>query len=167
MENTKHRNYLIVFSILFIAGLIAYLYSYFKPYNIDTSVSRPEATVTTTPNNTLDLGGYPDDWPEELIYPDEFTLIETSSGTLVDGADIGWGAVLEYTGSIEDAIDLMESHLTSHGWTIISRDEVDNNGILVVDDDNENGQSIVTFIADENGIIVIHPLIFPSSDGSS
>jgi hypothetical protein len=95
---------------------------------------------------------YPSEWPQELHYPDQFTLVQVSSGIVPDGGTKGWAAKLRYNGTQKDAAELLSSFFTANGWDIAERNELasgsytllleknnkQNTGIVVIDPDPTN-----------------------------
>ena|SRR3990172_11868052 len=75
---------------------------------------------------------YPSGWPDELIFPSEFTLADSSSGTLHGGIAMGWSLKLKYQGIPLDAEKLMTEIFRSAGWTIVESDHLDSGGILLL-----------------------------------
>ncbi len=107
--------------------------------SIETAEIEPTATsivATLSPPLTRvefpdQIQSYPADWPDELHYPEVFSLVETTSGLLTDGAK-GWGAKLLYEGGAQDAADLLTSFFVDGGWQVVDRTELDTGGLLLL-----------------------------------
>jgi hypothetical protein len=91
---------------------------------------------------------YPRDWPVELRYPDEFMLVETSSGSSELGGPKGWAAKLRIEADPQSSADLLASFFTTQGWEINEREELDSGGVLILIERNSGANQ---------GIIVIDP----------
>lgn len=106
---------------------------------------------------------YPPEWPVELRYPEQFSPVELSSGTLPDGEKTGWVAKLRYQGDRKLAINLAMSFLAANGWQVVEYTDLDSGGILVLMERDPRGTGIV--IVDEEvgtlGIAKIIAAIFP------
>jgi hypothetical protein len=103
-----------------------------------TSVSSPAAAPTralsslsipAAPTSTA----YPTDWPSALRFPDHFTVVETSNGTLPDSTLQGWFATLRYQGSVAAASGELASFFTQKGWTVNKTDSGSGSTVLTVD----------------------------------
>jgi len=90
---------------------------------------------------------YPPEWPADLRYPEEFSLVETSSGALPGGSK-GWAAKLRYRGDPQSAADLLSSFFTARGWRVVERIELDAGGFLILVQQHEKRNS---------GALVIDP----------
>jgi hypothetical protein len=106
---------------------------------------------------------YPVEWPQELRYPDQFTLVQTSSG-MESGGIKGWAAKLRYTGSLKDAADLLSSFFTSNGWQIAERNELSTGGLsLLIERNNRQNTGLIVLEsdpADSNSIRIV-ATVFP------
>ncbi len=106
---------------------------------------------------------YPADWPSELYYPEAFSLVDTSSGTLEGGA-AGYGAKLRYQGEPSVAADELSLFFNSKGWQIIERTELDAGGVLLlVQRDDGSGSGVIVLDPDleipgtTRGLITVFP----------
>jgi ribosomal protein L40E len=106
---------------------------------------------------------YPPDWPPDLRYPESFTLVETSSGTLEGGAE-AWGAKLRYLGQPPGAADEISSFFAAQGWQVAERAELDSGGVLLLVQRNDgNGSGVIVLDPDldnpgtTKGLITVFP----------
>lgn len=99
------------------------------PTDILLPTSSPPLAGVEFPLGTVE---YPEDWPIELRYPEEFNLVETSSGSLDPGAPKGWAAKLRFEGDVKRAADLLSSFFTENGWQVSERTDLDSGGILIM-----------------------------------
>jgi hypothetical protein len=74
---------------------------------------------------------YPPEWPIELRFPQEFTLLETTSGMAYNSQSAGWAAKLRFTGTPDNAADSLSSFFIDNGWQVIERIQLDSDGILL------------------------------------
>lgn len=99
---------------------------------------------------------YPADWLDELKFPSDFILVDSSSGTLPESTIQGWAAKFRYDGTPSEARKLATSFLEEKGWTIAESSKLDSggyslllqrdqgNGIVVIDNEpNNTSQSIM------------------------
>jgi hypothetical protein len=87
---------------------------------------------------------YPDDWPIDLQFPIEFTLVESNSGESVGGSSHGWTAMYRLDDSVDEAESILRKHFTDSGWEI-----------PVVEKQDENGYTFLLEKGESNGFIVI------------
>lgn len=82
---------------------------------------------------------YPTGWPLDLHYPQPLELVYAKGSS-----EVGWEAALTYSGTAEEASDILESFFVSKGWVVTDR--------TIVDDDN-----LGFFIGrdDKQGVIII------------
>jgi hypothetical protein len=93
---------------------------------------------------------YPSGWPADLLYPNQFTLIDTSSGTFSETAKTGWAAKLRFSGDINTAADLLSAFFVDKGWQVIERTNVDMGGILIILQKNTTSNGIVILDRDSH-----------------
>lgn len=133
-------------SIVAIAGLIlggSYLLS--RDHGLEETrveadaVLDPTATKSPLPTLPSSLSGvafptqpieFPPDWPDDLHFPGEFTLVETTSGTL-EGGVAGQGAKLLFEGASEEASELIISSLEANDWHMVENVQLDSGGLVL------------------------------------
>lgn len=106
---------------------------------------------------------YPPDWPTELRYPEQFAVVEISSGSLPDSASIGWGTKLRYAGDPKTAASILLSFFADHSWQIVEHTDLDTGGVLLVIKRDNGGSGIVIIdsdVGDPNNTIIV-ATIFP------
>lgn len=91
---------------------------------------------------------YPTDWPIELRYPEQFSVVEVSSGTLPDSASTGWAVKLRYAGDLKSAANILSSFFAEKGWQIVERTELDSGGVLLVIERGDKSTGIVIMDTD-------------------
>jgi hypothetical protein len=139
--------FLVIIAILGVIGLLAILgYSlYSNYYHPSTSSTLPPPLANVDfPSEQIQ---YPSDWPNELTFPKDLELVDSSSGTMPDNSIKGWSAKLRYQGKPLDAEKMILAFFESHGWTIVDKKQLDSggfslliqrksgNGIIVIDTD--------------------------------
>lgn len=126
---------------------------------IPRGVSTPTATLmpTTDPLPTLppplaranfpkQAISYPQDWPTELRFPQEFVVVNTASGPSADGAVQIWTLKLRFAGNADAATEAMLTFLASRGWN--AQQSVLSSGTHVVTIERNNGANGGGFEAD-------------------
>jgi hypothetical protein len=114
-----------------------------SPITPATPTRQPDPTSTEIPLPTMSppLEGvvfpgekvfYPGDWPGELRFPDDFVLVEASSGNFELGGPKGWAAKLRIEADPHSAADLLASFFMAQGWEINDREELDSGGVLIL-----------------------------------
>lgn len=91
---------------------------------------------------------YPPEWPADLRYPEQFGVVETSSGTMPSGGAKGRAAKLRHKGDATSAADAMSSFFTAKGWQVVQRSALDSGGMLLLVQKGDRQHS---------GIVVIDP----------
>lgn len=142
-------------AILGMTILLAYFgyYLYIHYYVPPNNTLPPPLAKVEFPNEQIQ---YPSDWPEELKFPSEFTLVDSSSGTLPEGIAQGWAAKFRYQGKPFEAEKAISLFLVGKRWSVVEKNEFDSggyslliqrgngNGIIVVDDDpNSSSRSVI------------------------
>lgn len=120
----------------------------------------PPLAAVSFPTQSI---AYPADWPSELRYPKQFTLVEVTSGTSLQGIK-GWGAKLIYQGDPKNAANLLVAFFDSNGWQVIERTQLDSNGFLVLvqkANKQHNGTIVIDPDAQRPGYLKIVATVFP------
>lgn len=90
---------------------------------------------------------YPPDWPSLLIYPEQFVLVDASSGTLPeDTSTNGWAAKLRYQGTVEEAAEQMKSFFEPNGWQVVEQSELDGGGVLLLMAQTEPAGTVIVVL---------------------
>lgn len=150
----RKRIFILGLAFLVILILLAILLIACAP---PTPLSTPEretsVAVTTAPFPTLPPPlakvpfptkevDYPPDWPTELRFPEEFRLVDVSSGVFLKG-DKGGAAKLLYKGHPQKAAELLSSFFVSRNWQIIKRYELDSGGVTLLIKRNKSGIIVI------------------------
>ena len=118
-----------------------------SPFNQDNVTLPPPLENVEFPSDPVP---YPTDWLNELKFPNEFTLVDSSSGTLPESTTYGWSAKFRYQGKPSEALKIISSFLEDKGWTIVENNNLESggfslliqrehgNGIIVIDTDSRN-----------------------------
>lgn len=77
------------------------------------------------------VASYPPDWPPILHYPASFTLSQTSSQAIANGAKI-WAAKLRFHGDAKTTADSLASFFTTQGWSVVQRTQLDSGGFVIL-----------------------------------
>ena len=106
---------------------------------------------------------YPSDWPADLLYPDQFAVVDTSSGESPERNTTGWATKLRYSGDINGAADLLSSFFVDKGWQVVERTNLDMGGILIILQKNNTSNGILVFDRDSHDTDYINVVttIFP------
>lgn len=131
------------FSRLLILVPICFLLTSCQSQRIEPapSINSPSISSLDIPEQAVD---YPDDWPIDLQFPIEFTLVESNSGESVGGSSHGWTAMYRLDDSVDEAESILRKHFTDSGWEI-----------PVVEKQDENGYTFLLEKGESNGFIVI------------
>lgn|GEM_PF-6706690 len=89
---------------------------------------------------------YPSGWPIELRLPRQFTLLDTTSGSLPKGDGEGWLAKFRYSGPPNKAADELTSFWTSGGWHVST--EILDTGAVLLDIERNDRKNLGSFICD-------------------
>ena len=96
---------------------------------------------------------YPPDWPAELVYPEEFMVVETGLGVLPETAAHGWATKLRYEGNPQTAAELLSAFFASRGWQIAEKISLDSGGVLILlAEEGSEGTGIVVIDPDQDDI---------------
>jgi hypothetical protein len=141
-----------IFAIVISACLVGYYH--YKNYYLPSKYTLPP------PLENVDFPSeqtqYPADWPDELKFPNEFVLVDSSSGKLPENTVQGWAAKFRYKGKPSEAEKVMSPFLKERGWTIVESHRLDSggyslliqleqgSGIIIIDDDpNTMSESLI------------------------
>jgi hypothetical protein len=91
---------------------------------------------------------YPSGWPADLLYPDQFTVVDMNTGVLPEQDRTGWAAKLRYAGDVKSAADLLSSFFVDKGWQVVERTDLDMGGILVMLKKNNTSNGILVLDSD-------------------
>ena len=99
------------------------------------------------PNDPI---SYPKEWPEELVLPQQFLLLQTTTGPLIDPKYTGRLMYLRYKGSLQDTANILVPFFTKNKWSIehhalsnvtfmilMERKETDSTGSVIYEIDPE------------------------------
>ncbi len=95
------------------------------------------------PTETIE---YPSQWPPELRFSEEFSLVEAVSGELPENIATGTSSKLRFDDIPQKTQEAIESHFRQQGWELVESTQLDTGGIVILVEDPDNGQG---------GIIVI------------
>ena len=132
----------VAFSLLIAVGL----YFYFAR-------SYQATRVRTLPSPLKDVefpaerASYPADWPSDLIWPKEFKLVDSASGTLPGSTSKGWSAKFRYSGELSGAVKAVSGFLEGDRWTVVQTSRLDS-GAWSVLLERSQGSAIVVMDSD-------------------
>jgi len=119
----------------------------------------PPLTNVEFPTQVVD---YPPEWPTELRYPEQFVVVETTSGVLPNSDIVGWAAKLRIRENPQSAASLLSSFFTAKGWQIAEYTELDSGGVLmVVERDRDTGIAVIDIDVSNPDYAIILSTIFP------
>jgi photosystem II stability/assembly factor-like uncharacterized protein len=129
---------------------------------VATQTAEPTVTVPTGPPlSTLpppladvhfpdEVTTYPADWPDVLRPPETFTLVETTSGPLLESAVTGRSAKLRFPHEPSVAAGQLEEFLKDIEWQIVERVDLGAGGLLLFIASSDNlGEGIVVIDPDQ------------------
>lgn len=123
--------------------------------NLYRNYNRPSQPSLPNPLENVEFPSeptqYPADWPDELKFPEDFTLLDSTSGILPESTTTGWSAKLKYQGKPSDAVKLASAFLEEKGWTIFQKTQLDSGGFSLILE-REQGGGIVIIDADPNDV---------------
>ncbi len=153
---------LAILALLTIAGAIYLIYTLQSgiPQTSDTATLSPPLENVEFPTQAVP---YPSDWPAELRFPEQFIVVDLSSGSLPDSPSTGWAAKLRYVGDPKGAATILSSFLRDNNWQIAEDTSLDTGGVLMVIERDNNGSGIVVMDIDVTtpGNTIIVATIFP------
>jgi hypothetical protein len=114
--------------------------------NFDYSLS--PSKVIEFPEETI---SYPQNWPENFIFPDEFQLVDTNSGISDITESNIWASKYTYNGQLDNAVSDIENYLNNIFWNIDFQDQDDEDYIFIISDMNSDSTGLIYFGPDENG----------------
>lgn len=176
----KNKKWLLIFLALFavfifcICLVVVGWYFFLKPDKSVTSEILDDHIVITLdsapPTYLKDFPTtevpYPPNWPEELILPEEFTLVEAISGNLPDNPNPAWGLKEIYDGSPMEAKELILPFFLEQGWDIVQSFTYEPYGYVFILDKNNGGSGIMSLESDGENIeksILVITIIQPNS----
>jgi hypothetical protein len=152
---------IIVIFILILAILTISLgYFFYTKYYLASQYKLPPPLANVEfPSNPKN---YPSDWPADLRFPNDFVLVDSSSGKLPEGMATGWALKLRYEGKPADATNAITSFLKDQRWTIVERNKLDSGGFSLLIQ-REQGNGIVVIDVDPKNALhsLIIATIFP------
>jgi hypothetical protein len=106
---------------------------------------------------------YPTDWPNELKFPDDFLLVDFTSGTMPENSITGWSIKLRYQGKPSSAVEMLSTFFEDSSWTIVENDELDFGGFLLLIQREQGNGVIVIEIDPDNSLqtLVIATIFLP------
>lgn len=130
----------VILGIVIIVGYFFYT-NYYLPSTVEFP---PPLTNVDFPSDSIP---YPTDWIDELNFPSEFTLVDSSTGTLPGATTQGWAAKFRFQGKPSDAVKIISSFMNENGWTIVENNKLDSGGSLLL---VQRGQGSGIFVIDKS-----------------
>lgn len=106
---------------------------------------------------------YPADWHADLRYPNQFLLVETTSGISPSGKK-GWAVKLVFQGDARNAANLLSDFFVAKGWQTLERTELDSKGFLLLfqrGDKQHTGAIVIDPDTQRPGYVKIVATVFP------
>jgi hypothetical protein len=105
---------------------------------------------------------YQEDWPDDLIYPTDFVLVDSSSGTLPEDSTKGWSAKLRFQGKSLEALTAITAFFEGKGWTIIDKSSLASGGFtLILQREQGNGIVVIDIDPQHSSQTLIIATLFP------
>ncbi len=99
---------------------------------------------------------YPEDWPEDLIFPKDFVLLDTSSGLSTESSRQVWTATFKFKGEIKVAGEKILQHFSENGWTeSVPNQESNVDIVCFLKKDNSEGLIVLEKDETKNGLTYI------------
>jgi hypothetical protein len=93
---------------------------------------------------------YPSQWPDDLRYPRQFQVVDTTMQRAGRKARQGWAAKLRYKGTPAHASEDLAAFFSERGWRIVERTELEYGGyLLLIARDGSLGSGSIVVGADE------------------
>jgi hypothetical protein len=153
--------FLAILGILGIIVLMAFVgyYLYLNYYLPKTATLPPPLANVDFPTEQVQ---YPADWPDELKFPEDLVLTDSSSGTLPDSAAMGWSAKLRFQGKPLEAEKIISAYFKDKGWTIVESTELDSGGFsLIIQREQGNGIIVIDTDPNNSSQTIIIATVFP------
>lgn len=152
------KRFVIILTILGIIILGAYIL--YSNYYLPTKYTLPSPLENV--EFPTEQEQYPVDWFEELKFPSDFILVDSSSGTLPESTTQGWAAKFRYQGTPSDARESSMSFLEEKGWSIIENNKLDSGGyLLLVQREQRSGILIMDTDPNNSALTLIVATMFP------
>lgn len=136
---------LAIFGVVLLTAYVGY-YAYINYYLPSRVKLPPPLRNVEFPSEPTQ---YPEDWPDDLKFPEDFVLVDSTSGTLPESTTEGWSAKLRYQGKPSDAVELASAFFEEKGWTIFQKTRLDSGGFSLILQ-REQGSGIVVIDSDPN-----------------
>jgi len=153
---------ILILVILVIVIFIAFWgYRHYSENQISSKYKLPHPLGNVTfPSEKIQ---YPSDWPNELKFPKDFMLVDSTSGLLPGASTKGFSAKLRYKGIPFEAEKIISSFFKDNKWSIVETDKLDSGGFSLLIQHNNKGNGIIVIDADPNNSLqtIIIATIFP------
>lgn len=138
---------------LAVIGILTILFIAWFGYRLFSNYYLPSKTVLPSPLQNVSFPftetQYTADWPDDLKFPNDFLLVDSSSGTLPEGTAIGWAAKFRYYGSPMEASQAIVLFLSEHEWTVVEDVKLDAEGISLLVQ-RQDGSGVIVLGTDPN-----------------
>lgn len=136
------------------------------------SAQMPSSTsvqnVSKTERSAPMANNYPSGWPEELVYPAKFSLVEANTLKVQDKYSPAYDAKMRYDGSINSTAEDFSSFFTAQGWQISERTELDSGALLIRMTKNEGRDhskvTIDTFPGESDKVRIVATVFYVKGD---
>lgn len=151
------RNIVIAFFIV-IAGAVMFVFL--------ARQSQPEVPTVQSPLKDVSFPiqtiPYPANWLDELHYPEQFQLVDTSFGALPVTNTKGYAAKLRFQGAPQAAADLLLSFFSEKGWKVVEQSSSGSGIVILIQSNkNKNGTVIIDSDSGDSNNAIILVTIFP------
>jgi hypothetical protein len=125
----------------------------FIGFRLYSNYNRPSQNSLPSPLEVIEFPAeptqYPVDWPDDLKFPEEFVLVDSTTGQMPESTTTGWSAKLRYQGKPSDAVELASAFFKEKGWTILQKIQMDSGGFTLILQ-REQGSGIIVIETDPN-----------------
>jgi hypothetical protein len=144
---------------------VAPLLGFNMPLSPAPSSNAEEAKAATDTNvkESLAANLYPSGWPDELVYPNEFGLVDANTVRIPDKYLPAYAVQMRFAGDIQSAADTLSSYYKDRGWQLTYRMELDSGALLMKisrNDGRDNGEITIDPYPDEDGNMRIVAIVF-------
>jgi hypothetical protein len=142
------RSKMIIIGIISLLVLLSVSIYFTKFYRVNETPTLPSPlTAVSFPSESIQ---YPVDWPDDLKFPKDFVLVDSTSGTLPESTAKGWSAKLRYQGKPSEAETAITAFFEEKGWTIVENNPLDSGGATLLLQRNHGSGIIVIDVDPKN-----------------
>jgi hypothetical protein len=112
---------------------------------------------------TMSNNNYPSGWPEELLYPAKFHMLEANTIRIPDKYLPAYGVKMRYEGDMNSAAEAFSSYFATRGWQVADRTELDSGALhirITRNNGRDNGEVTIDTYPGESGKVRIVAIVY-------